>query len=143
MRENLQGTVVEPFTATIDAERVRYFLEATGETDPIFFDPEHAGAAELLGVPAPPTFLFGPPNYENPLEIMGATYERLLLASAEYEILRLPLVGEDLTCSAHVSEVRTKDTAAGTSTFATFEATYIDRYGHPVIVERATFVERP
>ena len=135
MRDDLLGREIEPFEVTIEAPLNQYFLTATGE-DQSFY---------LEGKSAPPTCLFGParPGYPDPLTFMGTSFDKAVMGSAAYEIVRPPLVGETLVCRGRVSDVKVKDTPKGAMTFATLEATFTDASGETVVVERLTFIERP
>ena len=134
MRDGLLGSKVPAFEVRIDPTQTRYFLEATGEK---LSDYAEEGWA-------PPTSLFGParPGYPEPLSFMGTTFDKAVMASAEYDIRRLPKVGEVLTCTGEVSDVTKKETPKGPMTFATLEATFTDAEGAVVAVERLTFLER-
>jgi N-terminal half of MaoC dehydratase len=53
------GKTLPPVTMTVDAGRLRFFANAIGETDPVYFDVDAAKAAGHPGLPVPPSFLFG------------------------------------------------------------------------------------
>ena len=145
MRDNLLGTEIEPFEVCIEAPLNQYFLTATEEAEPFYLEEKVSREAGLPGLAAPPTCLFGParPGYPDPLQLMGTSFEKAVMGSAAYEIVRPPLVGETLVCRGRVSDVKQKETPAGIMTFATLEATFTDASGETVVVERLTFIERP
>ena len=134
MRDDLLGSKVPGFEVRIDPTQTRYFLEATGEELPEYAEEGWA----------PPTSLFGPARegYPEPLTFMGTSFEKAVMASAEYDIARAPRVGEVLTCTGQVTDVTRKETAKGPMTFATLEATFTDIDGALVAIERLTFLER-
>ena len=134
MRDDLLGSKVPAFEVRIDPTQTRYFLEATGEQLPDYAEEGWA----------PPTSLFGPARegYPEPLAFMGTSFEKAVMASAEYDIVRPPRVGEVLTCTGLVTDVTSKDGPKGPMTFATLEATFTDAEGGVVAVERLTFLER-
>jgi hypothetical protein len=138
MREDLLGAEVPTFEGDLDLIRNRYYLEATGETQPTFTDGTGA-------VPVPPTRVFGPanPGFPDPIEFLGTSYEKAVLGAAHYEMKRLPLLGEKLVCRGAVEDLVVKETPKGARTSATLKLTYSDSTGQPVIVERLTFIERP
>lgn len=47
-----------PYTGTVDANRLRFFAKATGETRPEYLDSNAARAAGWRDIPAPPTYPF-------------------------------------------------------------------------------------
>lgn len=53
---NQIGVVSEPRVVDVELGQLKFFAKATGETNPIYFDPEAARAAGHRAVPAPPTF---------------------------------------------------------------------------------------
>ena len=46
------------FSAAVDAGRLRFFAQATGQDDPVYTDEAAARAAGHPALPVPPTFLF-------------------------------------------------------------------------------------
>lgn len=52
------GKVLPSFDAEVDADQVRRFAEATGETNPVYSDAASAARAGHRAIPLPPTFLF-------------------------------------------------------------------------------------
>jgi acyl dehydratase len=57
-REKHVGVVSEPRIVEIEKGVLKFFAQATGETDPVYFDEEAARAAGHHALPAPPTYLF-------------------------------------------------------------------------------------
>ena len=145
MRDDLLGTEIEPFEVRIDDARNQYFLTATGETEPLYLEEKVSREAGLPGLAAPPTCLFGParPGYPDPLQLMGTSFEKAVMGSAAYDIVRPPVVGETLICQGRVADIKQKETPKGVMTFCTLEATFTDSAGAVLITERLTFIERP
>ncbi|HEY3241421.1 MAG TPA: MaoC family dehydratase N-terminal domain-containing protein [Acidimicrobiia bacterium] len=145
MRDDLLGTEIEPFEVRIEGPLNQYFLTATGESEPLYLEEKVSREAGLPGLAAPPTSLFGParPGYPDPLALMGTSFEKAVMGSAAYEIVRPPVVGETLVCRGRVADVKTKETPKGTMTFATLEASFSDAAGAVIVTERLTFIERP
>ena len=145
MRDDLLGTEIDAFEIRIEEPLNQYFLTATGETEPLYLEEKVSREAGLPGLAAPPTSLFGPakPGYPDPLALMGTSFERAVMGSAAYEIVRPPVVGESLTVRGKVVDVQKKETPKGTMTFATLEATFADAAGAVIVTERLTFIERP
>jgi acyl dehydratase len=51
------GVVSEPRTIDVEKGHLKFFAQATGETDPVYFDEAAAKAAGHPAIPAPPTYL--------------------------------------------------------------------------------------
>lgn len=145
MRDDLLGTEIEPFEVRIEDALNQYFLTATGETEPLYLEEKVSREAGLPGLAAPPTCLFGParPGYPDPLALMGTSFDKAVMGSAAYDIVRPPVVGETLVCRGRVVDVKQKETPKGVMTFATLEATFTDTGGEVIVTERLTFIERP
>jgi acyl dehydratase len=56
--ETAIGMTFAPVHAAVEAGRLRYFFETTGERNPVYRDPAAASAAGFAGIPIPPTYLF-------------------------------------------------------------------------------------
>ncbi|MDB5469512.1 MAG: hypothetical protein JWR84_1072 [Caulobacter sp.] len=52
------GRKFGPYVGTVDANRLRFFAKATGETRPEYLDSAAARAAGWRDIPAPPTYPF-------------------------------------------------------------------------------------
>ncbi|HEY1919470.1 MAG TPA: MaoC family dehydratase N-terminal domain-containing protein [Streptosporangiaceae bacterium] len=136
--------VIPPFEVTILEPLNEYFLQGTAEQDELYLDPKAGPQAGLAGRPAPPTSLFGPtlPGYPWAPDLLGARVDRTVMASASYEIERLPLVGEVLTCRGRCSDAAFKQTSKGQIGLYTLESIVTDATGAVVLVERLSFLER-
>jgi acyl dehydratase len=57
-RDRHVGVVSEPRPVDVEKGFLKFFAQATGETDPVYFDEQAAQAAGYPALPAPPTYLF-------------------------------------------------------------------------------------
>jgi acyl dehydratase len=57
-RESHVGVASEPRVVEVEAGFLKFFAQATGETNPIYFDEAAARAAGYPAIPAPPTYLY-------------------------------------------------------------------------------------
>ncbi|SFH94526.1 MaoC family dehydratase N-terminal domain-containing protein [Albimonas pacifica] len=67
------GHASTPVEAAVEPGRLRAFLDAIGETSPVYRDPAAAAAAGFRGLPVPPTYLFCLEMMDaaDPFELLG------------------------------------------------------------------------
>jgi acyl dehydratase len=113
------GTDLAPITMYIDAGRLRFFAEATGQTDPVYTDLEAARAAGHPGLPVPPTFLFGL-EFEGAdglrwLTDLGVDLGKLLHGEQTFSYRSIAHAGDTVVLRPRIVDVYTKK--AGTLEF--------------------------
>ena len=79
----LIGAEMPSHSAFVEENRLRFFAEATGQTDPIYIDESAARGAGYRGLPMPPTMAFcfdmDVPNPFELLEVLDVELGRVLL----------------------------------------------------------------
>src|SRR5688572_13346065 len=119
------------FDLPVDADHVARFAQAVGAGDtPIYFDGDAARELGLPGPVAPPTFgvtqIFHVPRDERESKL-GANldYGRVLHGEQEFQITRLPLVGETLKGRMRIAKDFEKEgKRGGTMRFVTYETKF-------------------
>lgn len=127
-----KGSELPPVELVVEPARVRDYISAV-----------HAGDVDLAGR-APATMFFGP-TLEGSLDIaeyLDVDHRRGLLGEMVWEIARLPEVGERLTARIGISDMYTKESSRGTSTFAVVDVRFLDESDEVVFSQRSTFIER-
>ena len=76
------GRAFAPVTARVEPGRLRFFLDAIGETNPLYRDEKAAQAAGYAAVAVPPTYLFC-------LEMMDATEPFEFLTALDIDLARV------------------------------------------------------
>jgi len=96
----------------VDKSQLRLFAEATGETDPVYFDEEAARAAGHPTLPAPPPFVFclklvadQPFSYARE---MGVTLAHLLHGEHGFEHFAPIYAGDVITLTTEIVGVEQK-----------------------------------
>jgi acyl dehydratase len=113
---SLIGTDLAPVTVYVDAGRLRFFAEATGQTDPVYTDLDAARAAGHPQLPVPPTFLFGL-EFESAdglswLTGLGVDLGQLLHGEQTFSYRSIAHAGDTLVLRARIVDVYTKKAGA-------------------------------
>ena len=137
------GTVLAPFTTTIERGRLRFFAEAIGETDPIYSDLDAAVAAGFPDLPVPPTFFFGlkldAPDPFAWMRDLQIDMRFVLHGTQRFAYERMAFAGEQVTFRPRITEAYEK--RGGALEFITLETT-ITRDDEPIATLTETVVVR-
>jgi acyl dehydratase len=106
------GHELPPSVLPIERTRLRFFAEATGQTDPIYTDREAARKAGYSDLPAPPTFLFAAEldsgASDRMLRDLGIPLERLLHGEQGFTYHCTPCVGDTVTVRSRIADIYEK-----------------------------------
>ncbi|GGC59308.1 MaoC family dehydratase N-terminal domain-containing protein [Chelatococcus reniformis] len=106
------GTVTKPRAVEVEKGQLRFFANATGETNPIYFDETAAKAAGHPTLPAPPTFLFClaslAPDTENVLGKLGVGIGRILHGEQRFTPAKAIYAGDTITLTTRVADMYEK-----------------------------------
>jgi hypothetical protein len=130
--QNMIGKSSPPQTFEVTLEAVQRFMEATG-------DPALESNEPLLYAPPtfPTTFRIRVPELE-----LDPTKMQLLHGEQQYTYTRQLHIGEQVTCVAHIADVRERHGKAGTMTFIITETTGTDSEQQLVYTARSTAIVR-
>ena len=139
------GRRFTPTTARVDPGRMRQFLKAIGDTNPIFRDPETARTAGLAGPVLPPTYLFCLEMLEAEIpvefvEALGIDIGRILHGEQSFSYHAPVVVGDTLTFEPCVKSVI--DKKGGALTFLVLETRVTNQAGIHVADATNTIVVR-
>ncbi len=129
---HLVGKSSPPQTFEVTLEAVQRFMEATG-------DPALQSKEPLQY--APPTF---PTTFRIrvPELALDPTKMQLLHGEQQYTYTRPLRIGEQVTCVAHIADIRERHGKAGTMTFIITETTGTDSEHQPIYTARSTAIVR-
>ena len=132
------GHEFKPFSATVEAGKVRLFCKAIGEDDPIYVDEAAAKKAGFARIPVPPTFLQAITN-DDPekgglLKVLNVDIGLILHGEQHYEYLAPVHVGDKITCQQKVVDIY--DKKGGALWFVVSETSMKDQAGK--LVAKAT-----
>jgi acyl dehydratase len=106
------GHAMAPFTVPVEAGRLRFFAKATGQTDPVYFDPAAAHDAGHPDLPVPPTFLFclemEGPHAGAIRELLGLDYRRLLHGEQQFTYHAMAHAGDQLRFEQRIEDIYDK-----------------------------------
>ena len=106
------GSELPPFTVEVERGRLRFFAQATGQTDPVYLDEAAARAAGHPDLPVPPTFFFclemDAPNPGLLREQLGLDIARILHGEQGFTFHRLAHAGDRLTFRQRIDDIYDK-----------------------------------
>lgn len=106
------GLTVAPYTVEVEKSRLRFFAQATGQTDPIYTDEAAARAAGHPALPVPPTFLFclemDAPDRAALRNQLGIDIAKILHGEQRFRYHRMAYAGDRLTFEQRVADIYSK-----------------------------------
>ncbi len=132
---SLVGRALPATHARVDPGRLELFLDALGETNPIYRDRAAAETAGYSGRPIPPTWLFCLPmlGSDRPfaiLDILQVDIARVLHGEQRFAYHAPVFIGDDLTYRPTIAAVREKK--GGALTLIDVETRVVNGRGHAV-----------
>ncbi|MFE5702241.1 MaoC family dehydratase N-terminal domain-containing protein [Rhodococcus koreensis] len=140
---SLIGSRTEEFSTSAERGRLRFFAEATGQTDPVYTDLSAAKAAGHPDLPIPPTFFFclemNNPNRSDFLAQLGVDIRTILHGGQKFTYHTPAHAGDVLTFWTEVTDVASKK--GGALQFIVRD-THVALAGTPVATLTSTIVVR-
>src|SRR5438105_3971426 len=130
--KNLIGASSAPRTFEVTQEAVQRFIEAIEDTSP-----QDETPVQYAPPTFPTTFRMRVPGLE-----IDPSKMQVLHGEQEYNYTRRLRVGEKVTCSARVADIRERSVRSGTMTFVVTETTGVDSEHQPVFTARSTLIVR-
>jgi acyl dehydratase len=147
--KKLVGVEGKPLTIKIEKGMVKNFAEAIGDTNPIWQDEEYAQKSKYGGAIVPPglfcaLMMFVLPVSEakkvpSILAEMPLESERVLDAGTEWEFILPVRIGEVITSTTKLVNVRGREGKMGKMLFLVAETIFKNQSGEAVAKSRATF----
>lgn len=138
------GLETKPRSIEVEKGQLKFFADATGETDPVYFDEAAAKAAGHPTLPAPPTFLFClgtmAPAEENVMGKLGVDIGRVLHGEQLFTYLKPIYAGDTITLKTRVSDIYEKK--GGALGFIVEDTEAANQTGEPVGMTRTVIVVR-
>lgn len=141
------GKEYPPIRWEVERGKVREFISAIGDANPVFTDREAAVGEGYRDTPVPPTFMTVPLMFSHAIVAMindlGINVFRILHGEEEYEYTRPVYPGDTLTGIPRVASIEEKTNKAGKKMdLITFDIRYADQEGNEVVRERFLLIER-
>jgi acyl dehydratase len=120
------GAETEEVSIVVERSQLRLFCQATGETNPVFFDEAAAQAAGHARIPTPPTYPqtllnLSPFRKDLVLDVIQADLARMLHGEQQFELRHPILVGDTLRLRQRVADIY--DKKGGALEFIVLETT--------------------
>ncbi len=141
------GTSLPPVTFRVERVKIKEFMEAIGDDNPIYSNPDAARAEGYRDTPCPPTFItLGYQEFTGYslrlLEELGIPLVRSVLGEEEYEYVRTIYPGDELTISPVIESVMEKQSRLGVLDLVTVRTVVTNQSGEEVMHTRSLVIER-
>jgi acyl dehydratase len=119
------GVEWKPREYEIEGEMIRRFARAVGDPNPLWQDEKYAMASHYGGIIAPPTFILAIGLEEFVEDVMSSTsFGTVLIGGTELECYQPIRVGDVITASFKISNLRERQGKMGRMAFMTFDSSY-------------------
>lgn len=143
----LEGTELGRYSFKVESGKIREFILAIGDPNPIYVDPTEAKKAGFKDIVAPPTFataieLWGGQNFEQLCQKLQVNPLRVLHGEQEYQYFQPIYPGDEISFSTKVIGVDQKQGKAGKMNLIQVETQFNNQTGQRVLVARSTIIEK-
>lgn len=145
--DDLIGLEMKPFTFEVEKGKIREFVEAIGDTNPIYTDSDAAKSEGFERIPIPLTFLtavdfWGGADLLKILENYQMDPVRILHGEQNYEFIQEIYAGDVLTVTLKVVDVVVKQGSTGGMDVITTENRYVNQMLELVAISRSVTIHR-
>lgn len=134
------GTTGPVVTMRVEAGAIRQFVEAIGDPNPLYVDPEYALTTRWGGIIAPPTFLC---TLRAPLDVPRVEYGTMGLNGGNvFEHFGPVRPGDVIAGQARLASVRGVEGRTGGMLVTERETRYTNQDGQLVATARGTGIQR-
>lgn len=140
---NKIGYAFEPYQFTVEKGKIKEFVLAIGDDNPIYVDSEAARQAGFRDIPMPPTFataidLWAGTDFESIAKLLEMNPLKVLHGEQAYEYFGDICAGDVIAGQTTVTGV---DVKKGMNLFTT-ETAYTNQNNEQVLLARAVIIER-
>ena len=129
----------------VDKSKIREFVLAIGDTNPVFLSKEEAQKAGYPDIPAPPTFITVLMNWTGVVKpvLTSLGVGSIVHGEEEYEYFNQVYAGDTLKGTTKVASVEEKAGKSGIMNLITLETLFTNQKNEKVVKVRSLFIERP
>lgn len=142
---SMVGQELDRFPLPVESSKVREFVRALLEEDPVYLDAVAARQAGYEGIPAPLTFTAASSHFREDLplfERLGMDLRRVLHGESSWDYLGPVYVGDQLHATRRLADVSTRPgKRGGEMTLFTFETEYVNQHGTVVVRQRDVVIQ--
>lgn len=140
---NKIGLTFEYSPYTIEKGKIKEFVLAIGDDNPIYYDREKAISYGYRDIPIPPTFVtvvdfWNDMDFYQMLSKLELDIPKILHGEQEYHYLGEICAGDVITGQATIVSAIQKNEM----NFITIETEFVNQYKEPVLKGRSTLIER-
>ena len=139
IRERALALEVSPTHLTIERGHVQRFAEAIGDGNPLWNDEREARRTPWGGMLAPPTFLRAL-AIERVDSHLNLPLNRVLDGGSEWEYFEPIRVGDTITATPRIVDMRERKGRLGSMVFLSTLVTYTNQYGDKVASQRVNMI---
>jgi len=137
---NLLGYETPPLSLEVEEGNIRRWAEAVGDYNPLWTDPEYAQKSRYGKIIGPPTFLVDRAIVPLADKIIPLS-KNFLNGGTEIEYFNPIFLGDTLTTTAKLIDIKEKKGSAGNLVILLLEMTYKNQHGQLVRKVRNTFIQ--
>ncbi|MDX8360082.1 MaoC family dehydratase N-terminal domain-containing protein [Cytobacillus sp. IB215316] len=137
------GMKFEPYTFSVEQGKVKEFVLAIGDNNPIYYSTEEARKQGYVKIPVPPTFstvidMWGGADFDSLVNALDLDALKVLHGEQSYEYVGMIFVGDVVTAVSQVVHANTKRNM----NFITIETTYSNTDKETVLIGKSVIIER-
>ncbi|GLB60741.1 MaoC family dehydratase N-terminal domain-containing protein [Cytobacillus sp. NCCP-133] len=134
---------IKPFSFKIERGKIKEFVMAIGDPNPIYYDVKNARKKGYRDIPVPPTFptaieMWGGLDFETLIALLGLDPLKVLHGGQEYRYLGELYAGDTVTAFPKLMSAFEKRNLR----FFTIGITYKNSNGERVLYSESTIIER-
>lgn len=142
MNMNLLDVTFDAFTYQIESGKIREFVLAVGDDNPLYVDRNTAMAAGYRDIPIPPTFatvidMWAGANFDELVSRLQLNPLKVLHGEQQYTYIEPICAGDVLYGKTHVTAVTEK----ANMKLITLETTYVNQNQHAVLIATSVVIE--
>lgn len=142
-----EGMELASFSFTVERGKIKEFVQAIGDRNPIYTDKEYAVKQGYDDVIAPPTFgtvidLWGGPDFQKLCALLEINPLKVLHGEQEYEYGVAICPGDVITARQKLGAVSRKEGKRGGMNFINLDTTYVNHHGEQVLTAKCVIVVR-
>lgn len=149
MEKDISGWIgfeFAPFSFVIERGKIREFVQAIGDDNPLYVSQNTAKERGYQDVPVPLTFatvvdMWGDLDFFKQIEVLNLNLLKVLHGEQEYEYFGDMYPGDTLTVHVRVTDTTVKHGSSGGMNLFTLESSY-KKDGETVLIARSVVVER-
>jgi acyl dehydratase len=142
-----EGMELAAFSFTVERGKIKEFVQAIGDMNPVYTDREHAVKEGYNDVIAPPTFgtvidLWGGPDFQKLCALLEINPLKVLHGEQEYEYGAAIYPGDVITARQKVGGVSRKEGKRGGMNFISLDTTYVNQHHEQVLAAKCVIAVR-